>query len=439
MPLRRRPEEPSPRLRALLTVRPDPPPEGAAAPMSALSARGQAGRPAEDDVNGRPEDDAYWTPTRTWLAAELIPLDGDAMDGDALVGDLPDGDPLHGDPLYGDPLDRDALDDHSLARHPGERSSRPGRGLDRARLDRVRLSPRDAVLGHPPAHVTHPRGGRHRRSVPRLLTMPAALTGARVRVPRAAVVGLLVVVLAAVGIFGVRVAMARAEARPQAVGPTTLGGSTPAALTGRSGVPAGFSTAPAGPSGPPSGGPVGGEPSGAGALGGGVPTGAPGSGALRAAWVVVHVVGQVARPGVVQLPAGSRVTDAITRAGGPTRTADLAAVNLARLVVDGEQIRVPKPGEQLGSLPGGAGAGGAGGGGAGGTGGSAAGGGTAVVNLNTADLAALDTLPGVGPVLAQRILDWRSEHGSFTSVDELAEVSGIGEKIFAQLQTLVAV
>ncbi|MBC9823029.1 helix-hairpin-helix domain-containing protein [Terrabacter sp. MAHUQ-38] len=156
--------------------------------------------------------------------------------------------------------------------------------------------------------------------------------------------------------------------------------------------------------------------------------------------VVVHVVGQVARAGLVRLPQGARVADAITAAGGVKPGSDLSALNLARLLVDGEQVRVPKRGEAP-VVGGGAGAGG-GSGGAGGMGGSRSttGGGSAaggMVSLNTADATALDTLPGVGPVLAQRIIDWRAEHGRFTSVDELGEVSGIGDKLMAQLRPKV--
>jgi len=138
------------------------------------------------------------------------------------------------------------------------------------------------------------------------------------------------------------------------------------------------------------------------------------------------------------MAAGARVGDAVSAAGGPSAAADLAAVNLARVLVDGEQIVVPKPGD----VAAGAGGAGAGLGGSAGTSGAVAGGGGAgggpgsaggAVSLNSADLAALDTLPGVGPVLAQRILDWRTEHGRFTSIEELGEVSGIGEKLLAQL------
>ncbi|QBF47961.1 ComEA family DNA-binding protein [Janibacter limosus] len=164
-----------------------------------------------------------------------------------------------------------------------------------------------------------------------------------------------------------------------------------------------------------------------------------------AARVTVHIVGEVERPGVVTLPAGSRVDDALDQAGGATSEADLTGVNLARPLVDGEQVVVPAPGERVVGAPGagtGAASGGAGAAGAGGAGvGDAGAGGAAaeLVNLNTADLATLETLPGVGPVLAQRILDWRTEHGQFTAVEELGEVSGIGDKIYAQLSPKVTV
>ena len=218
---------------------------------------------------------------------------------------------------------------------------------------------------------------------------------------------LLVVALAAVG-FGVRVAWARAASTPSVVSPSAPGGEGggPSALASRT-VPVGFGSATTG------------------AGGGGPPTG-------RAGVVTVHVVGQVRRPGVVELTAGSRVGDAVERAGGALRGADLGEVNLARVLVDGEQIRVPKPGE---SVPAAGPAGPSGPSGAPGSGTGQGG----LVNLNSASAAELEELPGVGPVLAQRIVDWRTEHGRFASVDELAEVSGIGEKMFAQLQPKVTV
>ncbi|KAB7746574.1 ComEA family DNA-binding protein [Nostocoides sp. F2B08] len=145
-----------------------------------------------------------------------------------------------------------------------------------------------------------------------------------------------------------------------------------------------------------------------------------------AAPAVVHVAGQVVRPGIVRLAPGSRVIDAVEAAGGPLTEADLAAVNLARPVVDGEQVYVPKPGEAVPAVPGAST----------GTGPAAEG---APIDLNAADATALDGLPGVGPVLAERIIAWRTEHGRFTSVDELGEVSGIGEKLLGQIRDRVTV
>jgi competence protein ComEA len=148
--------------------------------------------------------------------------------------------------------------------------------------------------------------------------------------------------------------------------------------------------------------------------------------ATPSAGVVVHVTGAVRRPGLVDLPGGSRVDDAVAAAGGATRHADLATVNLARLLVDGEQIIVLRKGE---TPP--AGAAGPS------TGGTATPG--QPVDLNLATLEQLDGLPGVGPVLAQRIIDYRTAHGRFSSVDELTDVSGIGERTLADLKPLVRV
>jgi competence protein ComEA len=140
--------------------------------------------------------------------------------------------------------------------------------------------------------------------------------------------------------------------------------------------------------------------------------------------VVVHVVGAVAAPGLVTVPEGSRVADALTAAGDATPDADLAGVNLAREVVDGEQIVVPRPGEVASAAPG-----------------PATGGGTAdgPVDLNAADEAALDGLSGIGPVLAARIVEWREANGPFTTVEELGEVSGIGDALLARLRDQVKV
>ena len=165
---------------------------------------------------------------------------------------------------------------------------------------------------------------------------------------------------------------------------------------------------------------------------------AGGPGGQDAALLVVHVVGQVGAPGVVRLPAGARVADAVEAAGGLTEDADVTRVNLARLVVDGEQVLVPRPGEELPPAPGAA-AGGPGDGGA--AGGSSAIGGAAEqpVDLNTATAEQLDTLPGVGPVLSGRILDWRTEHDRFSRVEELLEVPGIGPTLLERLRPLVRV
>ncbi len=143
--------------------------------------------------------------------------------------------------------------------------------------------------------------------------------------------------------------------------------------------------------------------------------------------VVVSVAGRVRRPGLVRLPAGSRVDDAVRAAGGARRSADLALVNLARRLVDGEQVVVGVVPAPAGAAASGAPAPGAGRS----TGGAAAGGSTgpdpgAPLELNAATAAQLDGLPGIGAVLAERIVAWRTEHGRFASVDQLREVDGIG-------------
>ena len=136
--------------------------------------------------------------------------------------------------------------------------------------------------------------------------------------------------------------------------------------------------------------------------------------------VVVAVAGKVARPGLVRLPAGSRVDDAVRAAGGALPDADIALLNLARKLVDGEQVLVgvdPPPGAPAAPAAGPAVSG--------------------LVDLNTATAADLDALPGIGPVLAERIVQWRSEHGRFTSVQQLREVTGIGESKYRELEDSV--
>jgi competence protein ComEA len=135
--------------------------------------------------------------------------------------------------------------------------------------------------------------------------------------------------------------------------------------------------------------------------------------------LVVHVVGAVRRAGLFRLRDGSRVADALARAGGPTRRADLAAVNLAAPLVDGEQVVVPRRGAG-GSVTG-----------------AAAPGAGAKVSLGSATVEQLDELPGVGPVTAQKIVDWRTTHGPFRSVVDLDDVPGIGPARIEQLRDLV--
>lgn len=153
-----------------------------------------------------------------------------------------------------------------------------------------------------------------------------------------------------------------------------------------------------------------------------------------AAAVTVHVVGAVHRPGVYALAEGSRVRDALAAAGGCVGDAVLEAVNLARILADGEQVRIPTAEEVA------AGAVAAVGGGAPATGASArqgAAGGK--VNINTASVTELDTLPGVGPSTAQKIVDDRTANGPFKRVEDLMRVSGIGEKKFESLKDYVSV
>ncbi len=149
--------------------------------------------------------------------------------------------------------------------------------------------------------------------------------------------------------------------------------------------------------------------------------------------IVVDVGGKVRSPGIQRLPAGSRVADALRAAGGVRPGANTDGLNRARLLVDGEQVLVGGPATGAGTVTGpGVGSGVAG------TGGAVAGAAPAApVSLNTATVDQLDTLPGVGPVLAQHIIAYRTQHGGFRSVDELREVNGIGDRRFADLRNLV--
>ncbi|TCC51416.1 ComEA family DNA-binding protein [Kribbella capetownensis] len=234
-----------------------------------------------------------------------------------------------------------------------------------------------------------------------------------------------VVVLAAVLAIGLswaawQVFRVRPETLPDARPPTTVTSGSPVAGAGSSpGQPGGTPGAAVSPgAAQPSAGA--GQPS-AGATQG------SGTGQSPTGVVVVDVAGKVRRPGLVRAPSGSRVADVLTLAGGPLPGVDLTTLNLARPVTDGEQILVGIP------IPPGA---------------TTAPGATptapstasnAPVNLNTADLTQLDTLPGVGPVLAQRILDYRTQNGPFATIDQLQEVPGVGPKKFDSLKSHVRI
>lgn len=165
----------------------------------------------------------------------------------------------------------------------------------------------------------------------------------------------------------------------------------------------------------------------------GILQGSPRPGALQsappaptAAPVFAHVEGSVSEPGLYRLPAGSRVVDAVAAAGGLTEQADRDAVNLARLVKDGEQLHIPAVGEVPDAAPGGVPD-------------SDSGLGPERINLNTATAAELEALPRIGPSIAGEIITWRQENGPFTSVEDLLAVPGIGEKLLATLRDLVTV
>jgi competence protein ComEA len=141
--------------------------------------------------------------------------------------------------------------------------------------------------------------------------------------------------------------------------------------------------------------------------------------APKPAQLFVDVVGAVRRPGLYRVRSGARVADAVARAGGPTGKAQLELLNLAALVADGEQVVVPRRGAAAVAATGAAAP-------------------TGPVHLNSATLEQLDALPGVGPVTAQKIIDYRTQHGGFGSVDELDAVSGIGPARLADLRSAVA-
>jgi competence protein ComEA len=237
-------------------------------------------------------------------------------------------------------------------------------------------------------------------------------------------------VVAAVGVW---------TARPQAEAvrglPGVVVGGTAEAGGGTGGTAGGGAAGDgAGSGGEGAGSAVGGAADGAAGAGAGLAGAAAGSESAAGGVLVVSVSGRVAHPGVVRVPVGSRVADALVAAGGPQPGIDLSGLNLARRLVDGEQIAVgvPPAPDAAGRPP----AGSAAGAGPAGAGPAAPAG---KVDLNTATVAQLDTLPGVGPVTAQHIVEWRTRNGRFARVDQLREIDGIGERRFQQLRDLVTV
>lgn len=231
-------------------------------------------------------------------------------------------------------------------------------------------------LPDPAPHLVSGVAGRRRGWV------PAVLMGARLVAPRQAVVGLVTVALLSAVVTAVALWLARPRA--SAVGPPPL----VATVADQ-------------------------------------PLSAAPSASARS--LVLSVVGRVRHPGLVTVSAGARLIDALKAAGGALPGVDLTTLNLARKVVDGEQIVVGGP---TTGGPGGAQSGAAV---------TPSGDPPSVINLNSATPAELDSLPGVGPVIAQRILDWRSAHGGFTNVEQLRDVSGIGDRTFERLRDLVTV
>ncbi|WP_190413248.1 ComEA family DNA-binding protein [Streptomyces venezuelae] len=307
---------------------------------------------------------------------------------------------------------------------PGARGAPPGRARRRSRVRRAGTAPETLVRGRgdalfpaaaaaPPGEVqgeatardgapgvagrvSAPPGARERLAVALRERTPVWLQtrcGLEPRALAALTVVLVVAAVLAAGYFW--------TGRPEPVRAPELV---------RAAVPAGPAATPAARTGP-------------------LPGPAPGPAATGGPKVIVDVGGKVRRPGVLTLPAGSRVADALRAAGGVKPGADLTGLNRARVLFDGEQVLVGLPGAPVGA-PGGASGAGAGSG--------AGGGGPGVpLSLNTATVEQLDTLPGVGPVLARHIVDHRTERGGFRSVGELREVNGIGERRFADLRPLV--
>lgn len=271
-----------------------------------------------------------------------------------------------------------------------------GRELDQAGLARLPDAPPPADDPLPPPGVVH-AAGRHaapRPAGPSLgdrvaRLVPDSFRGG-VALDRGALVVVLVLALLGAGAAAYAVTRDAGSSSP----------APPSAVTSAEPLVEAAPAAPAAPSAPSA-------------------SAAPASSGAGEATVTVHVAGEVRRPGVLDLPAGSRVDDAVQQAGGARRGTDLSGLNLARVLVDGEQVLVgvvgPVPGAAASAAE------------------QAPGSAAALVSLNTATLDQLDTLPGVGPVTAQKILDWREANGAFSAVEELLEIDGIGDKTLAEL------
>lgn len=254
--------------------------------------------------------------------------------------------------------------------------------------------------------------------------LPSGMRGARVQVRRTAVWGFAVLVVVLLALVGVRSWMVQQGSVPVPLAHVESETAWPAEVAAGEGT-----------STPETAGPVqqgGGAVQGPGATGDD-PAEAPVEPEVTD--VLVHVTGAVRQPGVVSLESGDRVRDAVQAAGGLSTDADAIRVNLARPVADGEWIWVPVRGEEppelVSAVPAPAPHGEAGGAGTGTADGGAD---TLLIDLNTADQATLEQLPGVGPKTAQSILTWRAEHGAFSAPEELLEIRGIGPRTLEELR-----
>lgn len=310
------------------------------------------------------------------LSAELTTVRGEGEPPPATH------DPLSVAPLPVDPGAGGPVEAHTRVRLDEEQPIEQEPAVDEPPPSSAPPSSAPPPLPHPGRHADRRAGvGR----APRVLgaLVPPTLRG-RVTVGPGQLAVVAVAVAVGLAVTAWWVARADAEPRPVGVDPTPAAGLVEPAEE----------EAPASPAGPEEG------------------------------EVVVDVAGKVRDPGIATLPAGARVVDALDAAGGARKGVDLTGLNLARVLVDGEQVLVG-----VDPAPGGAGSP------AGGDRGGPSG---APLRLNTADQAALEELPGVGPVTAGAILDWRAEHGHFSSVEELLEVDGIGEATLDDLRELVA-